>query len=397
MSISLHGLPGSESRPDHLCGQRNDGQGRKKYQWIAYHEIMAFVADHFRYRELDREVGDRAYEGPWQIRGRNIDPSCTLRAVRGGTSWDGHAVTWWGAASYDTWGESDQIRKWVLGDDLPKVDDLLRVEKQGDGSCWLNVQGHFNWKQTAPADREWTEVDTPEVWYIWTGYLIRKDEAQVFLHWAEEVDFWGRWMPEAAIVTKMFLGEHAWAPASHYFQHPYHGDDGWVRPRNDCPVRVRTLALKYLREQGCFDCSIDDAYALRVPVGELNNEVGLCWSGTGADFLDVAGQVAAQDPTVHADGPSALLLREDALQEFLARKEYTICWAVLGGKRVLGAGFDQGPSHPEVRVSGAYVLHGESLVGFVNHVLHDPAAASPQLLRVVRTDGITPNEPLDDE
>ena len=60
----------------------------KKYQWIAYHEIMAFVSDHYQYRELFQEEGaDHAYDGVWQSNFRDIDPSCTLRSVHGGTSW----------------------------------------------------------------------------------------------------------------------------------------------------------------------------------------------------------------------------------------------------------------------------------------------------------------------
>ena len=62
----------------------------KKYQWIAYHEMIALVADHFQYRERFRQDdGDQAYDGPWQDHLRDIDPSCTLRASRGGISWPG--------------------------------------------------------------------------------------------------------------------------------------------------------------------------------------------------------------------------------------------------------------------------------------------------------------------
>jgi hypothetical protein len=39
----------------------------KKYQWIAYHEVLAFISDHFQYREAFRDDKDaRAYDGPWQ-------------------------------------------------------------------------------------------------------------------------------------------------------------------------------------------------------------------------------------------------------------------------------------------------------------------------------------------
>jgi hypothetical protein len=345
----------------------------KKYQWIAYHEILAFVSDHFQYRE-QFQGGDQVYQGPWQDL-RDIDPSCTMRSLRGGTSWDGHAVAWWGSARYDAWGDPNSPRDWVLSyDDLPNIVDLLIVTNPEDGSRWLNGQGYFNWKQQQPVDLEFNDVERREIWYIFTGYLLRSDDAQAFLNWAREVDFWGRWMPDAAEVYRMFLGEHAWAPASRYFQKQYFGDDGWTQPGYGCPVKVRTVAFEYLCEVGGFDCSIDDSYALRLPVSDLVNGLGGRWSGRGADFVDAVDQVVAQDPAVHADGPTALLIREHPLREFLDRENLTICWAVTGEKRVLSPGWGDGPDHPALRMSGAYVLSEGRAVGFMKQMLDDPSS-----------------------
>ena len=157
-------------------------------------------------------------------------------------------------------------------------------------------------------------------------------------------------------VYGMFIGEHAWAPASHYFQHPYYGDDGWTQPIHGCPVRVRTVACEYMRETSGFDCSIEESYTLRLPVIDLVNGLGIRWSGHGADFTDGAGRVAAQDPTVHSEGPSALLLRDDLLGEFLAREKLTVCWAVHGEKRVISPGLGTGPHHPWLRMSGREII-----------------------------------------
>ena len=264
---------------------------------------------------------------------RDIDPSCTLRSLRGGTSWDGHAVSWWGPATYHSWGDPRRPRDWVLNaDDLPKVEDLLIVTNPADGSRWVNGQGFFSWKQQPPADRESTDVELREVWYMCTGYLVRADDAESFLRWAEGIDFAGRWMPEAAKVTNMFLGEHAWAAASHYFQHSYYGDDGWTQPAHNCPVKVRTVTCEYLREANGVDCAIEDSYTLRLPVTELVSGLGMRWSGRGADFRDGGNRLVAHDPTAHSEGPSAMLLRDEPLGEFLAREKLAICWAVLGEK-----------------------------------------------------------------
>jgi len=253
---------------------------------------------------------------------------------------------------------------------------MLLVTNPVDGSRWLNGQGYFNWKQQPPADRESTDVERRELWYICTAYLIRTSDAKSFLEWAKGVDFWGRWMPDAPEVYKMFLGEHAWAPASRYFQQQYYGDDGWTNPGRGCPASIRTVAFEYLCEAKGFDCSIDEGYTLRLPVSELVTGLGIRWSGAAADFLDSSGRLAVEDPTAKSDGPSALLLREDILRDYLARENLTICWTVLGEKRVLSAGFGDGPYHPSLRISGAYKLAEDGPVGFVNYVIDDPNAAS---------------------
>jgi len=339
----------------------------KKYQWIAYHEILAYVSDHFQYREQFRDhESDQAYEGPWQEHLRDIDPSCTFRSIRGGDSWNGHTAAWWASARYDAWGDLSNPRDWVLkSDDLPRIEELLIVTNPADGSRWLNVQGYFIWKEQPPSDQDSTDDEWRELWYICTGYLVRADDADSFLKWAKGVDFWGRWMPEAAKVYQVFLGEHPWSAASGYFQKPYYGDDGWTQPNHRCPVMVRAIAFQYLCEAGGFDCSVEESFTLRLPVSDLVTGLGVRWSGRGADFVDVAGRVAAQDPTVHTDGPSSLLLREDLVKEFLEREKLTICWTVLGEKRVLSPGFGTGPYYPALRVAGAYVLSQGRTKGFV--------------------------------
>ena len=345
----------------------------KKYQWIAYREIMAFVSDRFQYREQFHEEGAQTYQGPWQIGLRDIDPSCTIKSLPGGTSWDGHSPAWWGPAIYDAWGEPNNPRDWILQrDNLPKVEDLLVVTNPKDSLQWLNVQGYFKWKQPLPPDRESTEIERRELWYLLFGYLLRSKDAEVFLEWAKGVDFWGRWMPEAPEVYEMFLGEHGWAPAARYFQRLYYGDDGWVQPNHGCPVKIRNTTLKYISESGGFDCSVDEGFSLRLPSADLVAGLGIRWSGFGADFVDMEGRVIAQDPTVHSNGPTALLLRQRELQVYLDREGLTICWTVLGGKGVTPPNPIVGPRFPLLRISGAYALVKGKIMGFTQSVLYDP-------------------------
>lgn len=364
----------------------------KKYQWIAYHEIMALVADHFQYGEhFSGDTGDQSYEGPWQDHFRDIDPSCTLRGASENSSWDAHSPAWWCPTNYEYWGDPNDARSWLLRyDDLPKVEDLLSISNPNDKSKWLDVQSFFLWKQPAPTDQDPYDVERRELWYILNGYLIRTQGQEAFMKWAEEVDFYGRWMPDPHEVYRMFLGEYGWSPAFQYFQQQYFtdfGDKVWRQPNHDCPVKVLPVASKYLRESGGFDCSVDESYTLRLPVNEIVTSLGLKWSGNGADYLDAADQLIALDPTAHANGPQTLLLREDSLKEFLKREKLTICWTIIGEKLVIDPGLS--PVQAILRLSGAYILQESGPVGFLKCVVDDRgegnAGPSSSLLATIRS------------
>lgn len=341
----------------------------KKYQWIAYHEMMALIADNFKYRgHFGKET---EYYGPWQDFLRDIDPSSTVRKPRGGTGWGGHTLSWWAPIHYERWldpvGQTDWIRRY---DDLPHLDRLLKVVNPSNGSSWLNVQGFFRWKQPYPPDLKSSDVERREIWYTCNGYLVRSRDASQFVKWAETVDFWNRWMPEPPEVYRMFLGEYAWSPAFRYFDDEFFPQGHWVTPERGCPVEVQVAAFEYFREANTFDCSVDEAYALRLPAEELMKGLQLGWNGHGADYLDSSGNLVAFDPTAHENGPSSLLLREDALRRWLDRQQLTICWTVLGEKRIFGPRHSP-PYYGTLQMSGAYALRNEVVDGFLKCSLHD--------------------------
>jgi hypothetical protein len=250
-------------------------------------------------------------------------------------------------------------------DNLPKVEDLLTVCDE-KGTRWLNVHGFLNWKQQLPADQDSSDVERRELWYLCTGYLIREQDADVFMQWAKGIDFWGRWMPESHGIDSIFLGEYGWSPAVRHFQQAYFGDDGWIQPNHECSIKVRPLSCEYSGRTNGFDCSVDESFDLRLPASDLLTGLGLRWSGNNADYIDADGKLAAFDPTAHEDGPTALLLRGDLLREYLEREELALCWTVLGEKRVIGAGHT--PKYQAaLRISGAYTLGDMGPKGFLNY------------------------------
>ena len=339
----------------------------KKYQWIAYHEILAYIADHYQYRERYREdVGDQAYEGPWEEFLRDIDPSVTFSSKPGGTGWDGHEPSWWARERFTPWADGDSARDWMVREgDIPNVADLLASCDSRTGADWLNLHGHFNWRQPHPADVESWDVDRRDLWLLLTGYFVHAADAEAFMTWAKGVDFMDRWMPDPPEVHDMFFGEYAWAPAFRYFsRHPDYNLNGWVQPSHGCPVTVRPATLSCSCKPSDFDCSLEEDYALQVPHCDLLERLELTWTGRGADFVDRESNLAVFDPTAHEDGPTALLARDDLVRRYLNESDMALCWTVLGEKRIIGREASrnyQGALH----ISGAYTLGEDGPDGFL--------------------------------
>ena len=338
----------------------------KKYQWIAYHEIMALVSDHFQYCDEYREDdSDKNYGGPWQINLRDIDPSCTLD-IRKRTPWSGHSLSWWSSIKYENWNTPQDHLEWAKRyDDLPHIQDLLSVVCPKDGSRWLNLCGFFNWKQLPPVDKDPTDIERRDLWYRCNGYLIRDSDVETFMKWAEDVDFSGRMMPQPPGIYEMFLGEYGWSSAWHDFYKEHFGDDEWIFLGKDCPVKVREVISEYHHKSSEFDCSADDNCTLTIPSNDIVTGLGLRWSGYGSDFVDEAGQIIAFDPTAYAEGPSTLLLRQDKLKEFLEHEKLALCWIVTGEKFVHDMGGFTSRNFAALRLSGAYVQDSEGLTGFL--------------------------------
>lgn len=343
----------------------------KKYQWIAYHEILAYIADHYQYREPFGEYGGDLYRGPWQKSLRNIDPACLLLSTPGDNSQESHSTSWWAPVRYENWDEDLPHWDWIEREaDLPDVCDLLRVKHPCDGTHWLNVDGYFNWQQSHPADVEPYDVERREFWFICMGYFIRAEDADAFMDWAKDVNFWGRWMPESPEMYRIFLGEYGWSPAfRHIFPSCYGGND-WINPDQNCPVSIRPATFNYNASAGGFDCSLDDSYTMYLPHPEFINRLGLKWAGKGSDYLDPEDRIAAFDPTAHEDGPTSLLLREDLLRQYLSNEGLALCWTILGEKRVIGG--SRQSYHGALRISGAYKYTDQGLKGFLNFLPDEP-------------------------
>ena len=339
----------------------------RKYQWIAYREVLALIADNFQYREFPAEAErSHRYQGPWQNWLRDIDPTFTAMPPRG-RPWNyrqGNPGVWWTAGRFTDWEESDRLRDWVRrDDDLPKIEDLLMLRSPGEGTRWLSGNTYFRWKQEPPVGRGLFEVERGEVAYSITAYLTRSNDAPDFVEWAKRLGIVEAGIEDVDEVYNVFMGEHGWAPAATYRQVPLGGLDEESRPSKNAPVHLEAVATKYPLRRSPLDDSPWENNWFEFPSQRIVKTGGLRWSGRAADFVTLDGTVAAFDPSAHTAGPSALLLSKDLVRELVDRHGISIVWTVVCVKSVRLQ--DLAPGYPLLRISGAYRLTETGPVGFM--------------------------------
>ena len=354
---------------DLFAAERNENKPErigKKYQWIAYNEVLARISDNFQYN-VEYGEGNKKYEGPWQVRaGRDIDPSCLLKQTKG-QEWGHLTKTWWVPISYENWtAEPDDVAWLKRIDNLIPIESLIELTNPQDQSKWLLLESDYSWILPVAPEDEARKYDIPrrDTWYMIRSYLVRKTDIEELYGWAKNQDFWGRWMPESHDAMDIFLGEFFWAPV---FQHRYihrNSRDGWTRGENQSiPTDVLVSSEKYLREYKTYDCSLDKTISIYLPCKQLSELMNLHWRGDEGNFYDHQGNLIAFDPSVKKDGPGALLMNRDAFTKSLDENNYDIIWTVIGTKRIIGGGYKKDSWKGRQTISGAYRIYDGKLIG----------------------------------
>ncbi len=345
----------------------------KKYQWIAYHEILAYISDHFQYRERYSDIeSSNTYQGPWQSFERDIDPSVVVFPQRTQQKSGAAKCQWWAKEVAIPTSEEASNLDWVQRtDDIPGRDLQLYFTDEDAGSRWVKLHGMDIWKLPLEAGREEDELDYRELWLDTHGYFVPADAVDEFLNWAQEVSFWNRWLPEPPGDSRLFFGELGW---SHPFQQilgPYL-EPQYPEPFGDgqvCPVPLSAVAYSYAAENGGYDCSLAHHVPLLRPDSRIIDSLKLCWTGVGANYVDDAGELVAFDPSIYDEQRSSLMVREDYLSQYLTDTGSALVWAIVGEKRVRAPGNWGDAWAAFLQITGAYAHRSDAPTGRLSTTL----------------------------
>lgn len=305
----------------------------KKYQWIAFHETLARIADNFIFRGNWRDDFE-PYKGTWQTSRRDIDPSYLLKKVPINTN---NKKPWWISQKYKNWKPSLKHTNWTkVKNDLPNQKRLIEIKSRGG---WLLLSGYVSWKQPpVPGEKEFSKIRR-DVWYIIRSYVVKRKKSDEMFAWAKKQDFMGRWMPDPLEVRDTYLREIPFSSAYRTEYNPLNRNR-WSEIKNktnkSTGFKVIRTSEEYHWDGREFDCSLDEGVSIAIPSKELIKGMNLKQLKEPGGFASDNGKLVSQDPSVIDNGSEGLLVKKDALLEFLKKKNYEIIWAIIGEKSLLG-------------------------------------------------------------
>lgn len=340
----------------------------KKYQWIALNEYLARVSDNCLLQPEWGSSDTTAYNGPWEIAMRDIDPSCWLEGEA-----EAHAPQhpWWVPFTEPLpKGDWKEYVEWVCRkDDLPSYSERLKQSlwvSDPNGQRWILAYANYSW-QVAREPGEEMKFNSPwrEMWFhVRGGYLVAEPEA--VLEWSRRQDFWGHWMPEwrGLGVDEAFLGEYPWHPSWKEARER----TGWQKPERRGRCRHQFLVPYVTYTWSCgYDYSKENKVRLVLPAPWLVGAGDLRFDRSFLVWRDETGRIVALDPAgVSSDQPRVLLLDADWLAEFLNRRGLGFFWAVTGEKLCAIAG-SIGPGASN-RLSGGFLWTGSEIEGILRSV-----------------------------
>ena len=343
------------SRPAPLNGAERMG---KKYQWIAYHELLARLCDNFEFSDPDLIGSASIYESTSQLLSkRDIDPSmlypaAAARGARSGPCSGGRpgAIRGrWDVAPDDAWLKD--------ASDLPDFGKILTVD---GGAGWLAL--YMFYSADYPPVRGRAARPYPHrrvVLQAKSAIIPGKNEADL-LKIIRKGRIASLRFPGPEVGEGVFLGELYWAD---HFLNDHEGappPDADIRSAEpDDHVDAYRTTYKYHAEISDHDFSPNGGATLLAPSAFLGRGMKLASMCDGT-FSVASGACIACDAARTETSPHMLLFRQDMLARFLESNGCVLFWQAAARKYVTrDNGSAGGGSFGHLAVDMVYRMRGD--------------------------------------
>jgi len=340
-SESIHGNIDKNLRSYNRDGKKVERIG-KKYQWIAYYELLARISDNYKLSNKLNSDYPTVYKGPWNPFIRNIDPSTILYKKEQKKK---NTLNF----EYSFESNTDDLSAWLeRTDDVSSLKSI--IENQFENLDYLILNGTFSFiDETDTLDRD----PQKQIYYMIQSYIIKNNEIENLFKWSKEKNFFGRWMPEQGEFYEVFLREYPHSNAFKDFDKNYYKREHWVDNEGSIPTKIACTWDSYLNE-AIKDHSIKEGFTLRLPskilIELLNLKQDMEKDGV---FHHTEIEDILLDGSLEYIDESVLIAKKDLLK-LLNKEGYTLFWTLIGEKNIINRPSDFTEDWRVISGSGYY-------------------------------------------
>ena len=289
----------------------------KKYQWLAYYDIMGRLTDccYLRkglYGEKKNEMQTVNY--PWYTDVKNyFDPA--LQAVNQET------VGVYFRKDSEKVALSQEPLEWYNDD--AQMPHIKFVYIDGNGEEWVLICGK-DYENQIKGDLFRNQA------YIMNSAFVRKEDTDQFSEWAKDKNFHGRWMPERNDDIDFRWNEYPWADS---YRQSIELEQ-WERPLDDrCPADVMVSYVCQLQEDlKGFNRNKDFRASVYMPCEDMMKRLNLYNAERGIIRKVDNNDVIGVDFGLMGDNHTGMLIRKTELDMYLRETGHTLFWFILAEK-----------------------------------------------------------------
>ncbi|MBP7845404.1 MAG: hypothetical protein KA116_11390 [Proteobacteria bacterium] len=300
----------------------------KKYQWLAYFEAVSLFFDNFKFKPIYDYDGDEFLHISQLTYIDHIDPTILIRSKNDRPYLEKKLGLEFRSSVIPAGGD---LVAWLKDQsDLIELEDLVSIQDKLSNE-WLLIEGHYNFEELTPPEKEKFDEKRKSIFYVINSYLFHIEDLSKVKKFLKETDFIGRWMPENRDTTNPHFGEFGW---SDYYKQVVRSNDWQSEAR--IPFKFIITNEGYLYESGTYDCSMDDSMDISIPNGTILQGMGLNYGKIDGHFVDNEGSIVAFDLSHE---PSGIVVQKERFSQFLTQNKLGIFWTVISEKDFLGGGF----------------------------------------------------------
>ena len=306
----------------------------KKYQWIAFYELAAQVADNYKMKyHLDCYGGTANIfcKGAYEPSLRNIDPTIVSY---------NHVIK--DRPLHNRLYKVPEVNnnEWLSEfNDIPSIEMMLDINCDNRQFTLLN--GSYSWSENKKLGEEKYQNPHKDMWVQLNAYIIKNADYEKTIKGLKNKDFMGRWLPEPNENGYLFNKEYYWSEAFEFYCSPYYCGEDWVvfddRGRLGLDeVFVLLPTSRYYTERDGDTIDIADSLSWYKPCLELFNELNMKYGRENSVLFGENEEISCFDSAELLNEDIGFFIDKEKLKSFLDSKGYKLFWTLLAEKRILG-------------------------------------------------------------